>query len=196
MTPNKRIRRFDELIGMEGAYEIFRSRGFEALAKLLKTAGIEHKGTLGESQGAGPRSTDDPATMIDESLLIADDTARLEAKRAKLNVPAPVHLALVTLLGKDTLEDVYNIAFAHEPAPVKALLDEERALMIEMELLKLGIPESVLAALANKFGTSAPRILENVRDMLVFGDVRPKAYKKTVEIQVKDPIFGWVKPPT
>lgn len=55
---DKRAKKFDEIMGLDGAYELVKTEGLSALERKLTEQGIEHKST-----DAAPETTDESATV-------------------------------------------------------------------------------------------------------------------------------------
>lgn len=210
---NKRELKFDEIMGFDGAYQILKTQGFDALVRELTRRGLSHKAKqidlaqtaqrLEESiqrrkstgfdlDGSGGPARDNPASAIDESLLIEDDAARLAAKANKLGVSEQAHNRLLMTLDTQTLERVYNRALVDLPAAGhKAMPDDEYQALLVFQTEPL-LPEIVMEALSKELGDSLfYHVLEDLRLSLVFGpNITPKAYTPPNRATINHPTFG------
>lgn len=206
---NKRERKFDEIMGFDGAYQILKTQGFDALVSELTRRGLSHKAkqidlaqtaqrrkaTGFDLDGSGGPARDNPASAIDESLLIEDDAARLAAKANKLGVSEQAHNRLLMTMDTQTLERVYNRALVALPAAGnKAMPDDEYQALLVFQTEPL-LPEIVMEALAKELGDSLfYHVLEDLRLSLVFGpNITPKAYTPPQRTSVTHPTFGPMK---
>ena len=163
-----------DLLGLDGGQKIIRARGLDALEALLEAMGIQHKmlqskfSVWADDRTSSTNPTDNAHTpRIDEAMLIPDDAARLEAKRAKLGVSPQAHRALTLTLDRETLEAVYNRAGALEPQ--KALPPAEREFFLMSAADRL-LPPDVQAAASRVLGDKDyERVIVRLQELTFWG---------------------------
>lgn len=176
---NKRECVFDRIVGFEGAYKLLKTEGQPALEAELSRRGMGHKAksidlaqtaqrledSIQRRKTTGHDATgndspavwerDDPASAIDESLLIEDDRERLSAKADAIGIQPAIHAWLMMKVDMPALERAYDVGL-----PVKEMPEHDRLAFNALAVDPL-IPESVQGGLSKQLGTGAFNHLMN-----------------------------------
>lgn len=137
---NKRELKFDEIMGFDGAFQILKTQGFDALAKELTRRGLSHKSLQFDQM-----SDEEIEDLLDSRLLTEDEN---EALLAAMGWPRRRKFSVDVERGGSSLMDVPD-------TPIdESLLIEDDAERLAAKANKLGVSEQAHTRLLKVLSTA------------------------------------------